>query len=657
MTEPLEERVLMAMSLKAGGSGYSGLLATDTAAVRQQKLIIDPPEPLMGSTSTSYDPRLVALRGATPGPGYDNQNFLALVEVRNANGTRLQPVQEFLVRPLGVETGFVQVRYALSGKAGQIGPPRTWLVLDEGGTEGMDTHALDFEARDLPAGAEVVYNVFASHADPDRGIPEDFLVTNDGTRTRLGPDELTPAKVSTRPVDGSVSGTVFEDFDGNGLQGPDDRPMGDVTIYLDLDRDGRPDANEPKTQTNELGGYFFDDLPPGVYHVREVVPAGYVDPPTGTQNGARIVEVAAGPRKRGQNFGNLRGATVSGFVFNDLNGDGVRERTEPPLVGATVFVDLNNNGSRESGEPSAVSTDPEGAWSIGGVAPGTRVIRQEPPVGFRQTAPGGGPHTVTLSAGGTVGGLNFGDQRLPAPRVTGVYARGTTWAAQYLKDLAAARLGVDPAGYMLASAAAPPLVSWVNVNQLVVRFDQPVIIDAADVSVQGTRGEYRVTGLALLGGMTNAYLVTLDRALAGDGSVRPGGDRVLLTVDGDAPNGVRGAGQGGPLLDGDADGTPGGDYRLRFNALPGDINHSGGVNLSDAVELRRRLAGLRAQSSATSLFCDLDGSGLVNRTDLLLLRGRMGNYLPVVQAGTGTQWAVTRRSVFADVNVAADLAL
>ena len=44
--EGLEERVLMAMSLKAGGSGYSNLLATDSAAVRQQKLIIDPPEAL-----------------------------------------------------------------------------------------------------------------------------------------------------------------------------------------------------------------------------------------------------------------------------------------------------------------------------------------------------------------------------------------------------------------------------------------------------------------------------------------------------------------------------------------------------------------------------------------------------------------------------------
>src|SRR3954470_23437937 len=81
--EGLEERVLMAMSLKAGGSGYSNLLATDSAAVRQQKLIIDPPEAQAGSVSTLYDAAKVTVTGAEPGPGYENANFQALVEVRS----------------------------------------------------------------------------------------------------------------------------------------------------------------------------------------------------------------------------------------------------------------------------------------------------------------------------------------------------------------------------------------------------------------------------------------------------------------------------------------------------------------------------------------------------------------------------------------------
>src|SRR3954469_7380920 len=130
--EPLEERVLMAMSLKRGGSGYSNLLATDTAAVRQQKLICDPPEPLEGSVSTQYDPRLVTLRGASPGPGYDNEKFGGAVEVLVGDKTQLQDLLSFLRDPIGKETGYVQIHYALSGQAGQMQPPRDWLVLDEG---------------------------------------------------------------------------------------------------------------------------------------------------------------------------------------------------------------------------------------------------------------------------------------------------------------------------------------------------------------------------------------------------------------------------------------------------------------------------------------------------------------------------------------------
>src|SRR4051812_35670557 len=94
--EVLEERVLMAMSLKAGGAGVRNPVAAESTAVRQQKLIIAPPEPLAGSASTLYDPRLVSLRGAEPGPGYANAAFAGFVEVRINNDTRLQDLDSFL---------------------------------------------------------------------------------------------------------------------------------------------------------------------------------------------------------------------------------------------------------------------------------------------------------------------------------------------------------------------------------------------------------------------------------------------------------------------------------------------------------------------------------------------------------------------------------
>ena len=304
--EPLEERVLMAMSLKAGGSGFSNLLATDSAAVRQQKLICDPPEPKAGSMSTLYDPKFVRISGATPGPGYDNDLFAAFVGVRVGELTRLQRLDEFLRQAAGPETGYVQVRYQLTGQAGKMSPPRDWLVLDVGGTEGMDTHSLDFTLLDdVRPDEPIEYRVFAARKGEFGNEEDDFLITNDGSDTRLGPDQLSPAQASTRPTDGSVSGTAFEDTNRNGLFDPEEKPLPDVLVYLDLNRDGKFNDAEPSQRTNELGGYFFDDLEPGEYAARELTPAGYLEPPTGTENGNRFFKVVPGQRERNQNFGNV----------------------------------------------------------------------------------------------------------------------------------------------------------------------------------------------------------------------------------------------------------------------------------------------------------------------------------------------------------------
>src|SRR4051794_11061999 len=104
--EPLEERVLCALSKTGGGSGYSGPVSTNPT-IRQQQLICDPTEPVAGSTSVVYDASKVTLTDAIPGPGYDNLGFIGLVEVKLANGnTILQPFPSYRHNPLGQETGY-----------------------------------------------------------------------------------------------------------------------------------------------------------------------------------------------------------------------------------------------------------------------------------------------------------------------------------------------------------------------------------------------------------------------------------------------------------------------------------------------------------------------------------------------------------------------
>jgi Ca2+-binding RTX toxin-like protein len=248
-TEALEPRLLMAAARSAGGSGYSGTLSLDPT-IQLQQLICDPVEPKAGSTSVSYDPTMVTLIGYQPGPGYDNKGFLGLVEVRPPGGgnTILQPLVAFLSAPLGRETGYVQVQYALQGRAGQIQPPSGWTIMDESGVTGIDTHALMFKVRSgLPANAIARYQIFAAQAGTHGSNAEDYLLTNDGTNTRIGPSQLSPAFVSTNtaPVISSTGGpyTIAEgSFLTLHASATDKETPSALTYSWDVNGDGQADA-------------------------------------------------------------------------------------------------------------------------------------------------------------------------------------------------------------------------------------------------------------------------------------------------------------------------------------------------------------------------------------------------------------------------------
>jgi hypothetical protein len=105
-------------------------------------------------------------------------------------------------------------------------------------------------------------------------------------------------------------------------------------------------------------------------------------------------------------------ATVSGFVFNDLDGSGGRNGSEPGLSGWTVFIDTNGDGILDNGERSVV-TDSTGAWKFTGLAPGTIKLRVKPQTNFTQTDPAGGAaQSVTLTLGGTTTGVLFGEKKI-----------------------------------------------------------------------------------------------------------------------------------------------------------------------------------------------------------------------------------------------------
>jgi hypothetical protein len=107
--------------------------------------------------------------------------------------------------------------------------------------------------------------------------------------------DVTDAVVVTPETLGRIAGIVWEDADGDAARDPGEAPLGDVTVYLDLDDDGTLDPGEPSTVTGADGTYEFTDLVPGLWVVRQVVPSGYAQTfPTAQDGGEHRIDLAAG---------------------------------------------------------------------------------------------------------------------------------------------------------------------------------------------------------------------------------------------------------------------------------------------------------------------------------------------------------------------------
>jgi uncharacterized repeat protein (TIGR01451 family) len=112
--------------------------------------------------------------------------------------------------------------------------------------------------------------------------------------------------------------------------------------------------------------------------------------------------------------------SISGFKYNDLNGNGAFNAGEPRLPGWTIYLDANDNNILDSGEVSVV-TNSVGEYVFNNLVPGTYIVREVQQPGWTQTQPGFGAafkYTVTLNANNPTAARNFGNRELPSIRVT-----------------------------------------------------------------------------------------------------------------------------------------------------------------------------------------------------------------------------------------------
>ena len=111
----------------------------------------------------------------------------------------------------------------------------------------------------------------------------------------------------------------------------------------------------------------------------------------------------------------VSGAAIGGTVYNDANGNGLRDPGEAPIAGRQVYLDLNGIGVFATGDPIS-TTDANGAYAFTNLNPKNYLVRLVPQSGLVISMPlYGGKYFVQLGQNQVVTGDDFGTQAIGAP--------------------------------------------------------------------------------------------------------------------------------------------------------------------------------------------------------------------------------------------------
>jgi hypothetical protein len=201
-----------------------------------------------------------------------------------------------------------------------------------------------------------------------------------------------------------LHGFVYIDANNNVVKDPGESGIAGITVTLTGTDDlGRP-VNLSQTTAAD-GSYNFDNLRPGAYALAETESDGYQDgqDTAGSQGGTvshdtiSNINLQSGVAGANNNFGELQQASLSGFVYFDINNNGVREN-EPGIAGNTVT--LSRVDDRGATVNLTTVTAGNGAYSFNNLRPGTYTLTQTQPAGWLD-----GKDTM-----GTQGGVAGNDQ-------------------------------------------------------------------------------------------------------------------------------------------------------------------------------------------------------------------------------------------------------
>lgn len=221
----------------------------------------------------------------------------------------------------------------------------------------------------------------------------------------------------------NLGNTVWFDVNNNGIKDASETGVSGATvkIYADANADNTPDgAALSITTTNASGVYNFSNLPAGNYIVGVTLPTGYVattttvnssNPNSDTDNDNNGVTTVSGELRSNYITLSIGGEPASGvdgdgtngnltldfgikgtlnlgnLVWNDTNGNGVKDAFESGINGVTVYLyqDANGDNVADGAAITSTTTAGGGIYSFTNIAPGNYIVGYLLPTGYANT--------------------------------------------------------------------------------------------------------------------------------------------------------------------------------------------------------------------------------------------------------------------------------
>ena len=200
---------------------------------------------------------------------------------------------------------------------------------------------------------------------------------------------------------GSISGTKYDDQNGNGIREGGESGLSGWKIRL---LRGITQIDSMITDVN--GNYSFSNLTAGTYTVKEEFQNGWIQTYPHSQGNYTVI-IISGSNITGKDFGNFQTSGIAGIKFQDLNANGIKDSGEVGLSNWRIRLFL------ESVHVDSTLTDSAGAYLFTGITAGTYTISEALQNGWLQSFPDSpGTHTVALSSGGSASDKNFGNYQL-----------------------------------------------------------------------------------------------------------------------------------------------------------------------------------------------------------------------------------------------------